>query len=120
MKPIAYVLSAVCLLALVGCDPKPTDAAADANAPATGSTAGAPGAPAGTQPGAVAGTTPSPASGGQGGVTPMTSNVGPMTPVAGAESVGGAGMGGVGSAAKGMAKGVANGPTSSLDQAGGE
>jgi len=50
----------------------------------------------------------------------MTSNVGPMTPVAGAESVGGAGMGGVGNAAKGMAKGVANGPTSSLDQAGGE
>ncbi len=50
----------------------------------------------------------------------MTSNVGPMTPVSGAESVGGAGMGGIGTAAKGMAKGVANGPSSSLDQAGGE
>jgi len=60
-----------------------------------------------------------PAGCGQGGVTPMTSNVGLTTPVAGAESVGGAGMGGVGNAAKGMAKGVANGPTSSLDQAGG-
>lgn len=41
---------------------------------------------------------------------------GPMTPVAGAENVGGGGGGGVGQAAKDKARSVASQPNSSVDQ----
>ena len=120
MTKFSTLVLGVVALVLAGCssDGAPKDAAGGA-APAGRPAAGSPQTPANATAQAPA-PAPAQASGGQGGIAPMTSNVGPMTPVAGAESVGGAGMGGVGNAAKGMAKGVANGPTSSLDQAGGE
>jgi hypothetical protein len=52
---------------------------------------------------------PQPSGGGGGGIAPMGPNVGGITPVAGAESVGGSGGGSVGSAAKDMAKRTAAG-----------
>ncbi|HJP82322.1 MAG TPA: hypothetical protein VJ835_02350 [Fimbriimonadaceae bacterium] len=58
--------------------------------------------PAGTGPSTA--NTPATPAGGGGGVAPIGSNVGGITPVAGAESVGGSGGGGVGAAAKEMAK----------------
>ncbi len=70
---------------LVGCGPKAEPVPAETAAPATAA-----------------------ASGSSGGVAPMASGVaGGMTPVSGGESVDGAGMGGVGSAAKDMARGAA-------------
>ena len=58
---------------------------------------------------AAAATTPAASNPNRGGIAPMGPNVGGMTPVAGAESVGGAGGGGTGAAAKDMAKRAASG-----------
>lgn len=53
---------------------------------------------------------PTPSAGGNGGgIAPMGPNVGGITPVAGAENVGGAGGGGVGIAAKDAARRAAAG-----------
>ena len=55
---------------------------------------------------------PTPTAANEGGVAPMASGAaGGMTPVSGAESVDGAGGGGVGSAAKEMARRAAGTPT---------
>ena len=54
--------------------------------------------------------TPAPSQGGGGGgIAPMGPNVGGITPVAGAENLGGGSGGGVGSAAKDMARRTAAG-----------
>ncbi len=53
--------------------------------------------------------TPTPSGGGGGGITPMSPGVGGISPVAGTESVQGAGGGGVGIAAKDAAKRAAAG-----------
>jgi len=54
-------------------------------------------------------TNSTPAGGGGGGIAPIGPNIGGMTPVAGSDSVGGAGGGSVGSAAKDMARRTAAG-----------
>ena len=105
MKLIAKIVLGLAAAAAIGCSkPQPTSG--------TG--------PASPQDPAQTKSTSSNAPEGQGGgIAPMAGvGAGPMTPVSGAESVDGAGGGGVGQAAKDKAKSMAATAPSSINQAG--
>lgn len=98
------LLALTVLALLAGCAPKSEDAS-PSSAPANNAATTSP----------TAQTTP-----GGGGVAPMTSGAaGGMTPMAGTDSVEGSGMGGLGSAAKDMARGAAAKASASPSMTGG-